>query len=94
VIDQRLGPQQAIELPRFLLTQRSNGNGREYLVQMEDGVAPSVVAQLRALGHEVQLISLKGELRMGYAAAVAIGDGRVTAGADPRRSGAAGAVPR
>jgi hypothetical protein len=29
---------------------------------------------------------------MGYGAAVLIGEGRATAGADPRRSGAAGAV--
>jgi hypothetical protein len=29
---------------------------------------------------------------MGYGAAALIGGGRVTAGADPRRSGAAGAV--
>jgi gamma-glutamyltranspeptidase len=97
-IDQRLGPQAAIELPRFLLTARGSGNGnnseREYVVQLEDGMAPGVIEQLEALGHEIQVISLKGELRMGYAAAVAIGDGRVTAAADPRRSGAAGALPR
>jgi hypothetical protein len=31
---------------------------------------------------------------MGYGATITIGDERVTAGADPRRSGSAGAVER
>jgi hypothetical protein len=44
------------------------------------------------MGHSFQPISLLGELRMGYGAAVMVGDGKVEAGADPRRSGAAGAV--
>ncbi len=93
-VDQGLDPQQAIELPRILLTTRSSGDAtsRRYIVQVEDMIAPSVIRRLEALGHELQVISLKGELRMGYAAAVAIGNGSVTAGADPRRSGAAGAI--
>jgi gamma-glutamyltranspeptidase / glutathione hydrolase len=45
------------------------------------------------MGYEVEFISLRGELREGYGAAVAIDGKRVTAGADPRRAGAAGAVP-
>ena len=48
---------------------------------------------MEALGYRLQKISLRGELRMGYGAAVVIGERTVTAGADPRRSGAAGAVP-
>ncbi len=96
VVDQRLPPQHAIELPRFLLTQRGNNNGpngREFVVQIEGGLAPGVKERLEHLGHTVQVISLKGELRMGYAAAIALEDGVVTAGADPRRAGAAGAIP-
>ena len=38
-------------------------------------------------------ISLRGELRMGYGAAVSIDARTATAGADPRRAGAAGAIP-
>jgi gamma-glutamyltranspeptidase len=64
------------------------------VVQIEDGIAPGVMRRLRDMGHTFSVISLKGELRMGYGAAVASGAGTVTAGADPRRSGAAGAVPR
>jgi hypothetical protein len=40
----------------------------------------------------IQKISLRGELRMGYGAAVIVADGQVSAGADPRRSGAAGVI--
>ena len=62
-------------------------------LQGEDGFAPSVIRQLEAMGYRTQMVSLPGELREGYGAAVRIDHGRVTAGADPRRAGAAGAVP-
>ena len=61
--------------------------------QLEDGFAPDVTRRLRALGYELSFVSLRGELREGYGAAVALDGKTVTAGADPRRSGAAGAVP-
>jgi gamma-glutamyltranspeptidase len=60
---------------------------------MEDGFSPEVIKRLEAMGYRPQMISLMGELRMGYGAAVKIEGGRATAGADPRRAGAAGAVP-
>jgi gamma-glutamyltranspeptidase len=60
---------------------------------MEDNFSPEVIKRLEALGYRPQLISLMGELRMGYGAAVRIQNGRAVAGADPRRAGAAGAVP-
>ena len=90
VLDQHLDPQAALELPRFLLGGRGQARGAS--IQMEDGFSPEVMRRLEALGYDPQIISMMGELRMGYGAAVTIGDGRVTAGADPRRAGAAGAV--
>ena len=92
VIDGRLDVQRAIELPRFLVGQQRGDVKREYVVQIEDGLAPSVVRSLERMGHLFQRISLAGELRMGYAAAIALGEREVTAGADPRRAGEAGAV--
>jgi gamma-glutamyltranspeptidase len=95
VIDQGLSPQAALEQPRFLVGGRGGGGGaapRETVVQIEDGFAPDVIRRLRAMGYGIEQISLLGELRMGYGAAVSIGDKTVAAGADPRRSGAAGAV--
>jgi gamma-glutamyltranspeptidase/glutathione hydrolase len=84
VVDHGMGVQEAIELPRFL----PGGRG----IQIEDGFAPGVLRRLEEMGHSFDRISLKGELRMGYASAVLIEDGKAIAGADPRRSGAAGAV--
>jgi gamma-glutamyltranspeptidase len=93
-MDYGLGPQQALELPRFLPGRRSgSGADARYSIQLEDGFAPDVVARLRELGYELSFVSLRGELREGYGAAVSIDGATVTAGADPRRSGAAGAVP-
>ncbi len=96
VIDQDLGPQAAIEQPRFLLaTRRAPGPERKILdirVLMENAYAPGVIEELRAIGHNIQLISNWGELRMGYSAAIVIKDGMVRAGADPRRSGEARVV--
>jgi len=64
------------------------------VITAEDIIAPDVVRELRAMGHDFQMISLRGEMRMGYGAAVMIQDGQAVAGADPRRSGAAQAVQR
>jgi gamma-glutamyltranspeptidase len=62
-------------------------------IQVEDGFSPDVIAKLRSMGYAFDFVSFKGELREGYGAAVAIDGRRVTAGADPRRAGAAGAIP-
>jgi gamma-glutamyltranspeptidase/Tol biopolymer transport system component len=91
IADGGLGPQAALELPRFQTGRRT---ADAVVLQMEQGVAPQVLRQLEAMGHRFEFISLPGEVRQGYGAAVVIQDGRVTAGADPRRAGAAGAVPR
>jgi gamma-glutamyltranspeptidase/glutathione hydrolase len=92
VLDQKLDVQSAIELPRFLLTRERAGNDRDFVIELEDDFSPRVERGLESLGHRLHFISLPGELRMGYAAAISIGDSTVTAGADPRRAGAAGAV--
>jgi gamma-glutamyltranspeptidase len=93
VVDFGLGPQQALELPRMLVSGGGFGSQRgEPVIQMEAGFDPAAIRALEAMGHRFRAISLPGELRMGYGAAVLIRDGRATAGADPRRAGAAGAV--
>jgi gamma-glutamyltranspeptidase len=103
MIDRHLDPQAALEQPRFLIGGGGRGGGggggtapaapQGAIVQLEDGFAPQVIKRLEALGYRLQFVSLPGELREGYGAAVRIENGRVTAGADPRRAGAAGALP-
>ena len=89
VVDFGLGPQEALELPRFLVGGRGAGGAS---VQYEADFAPSVIRRMEQMGYRMQPISLGGELRMGYGAAVVIGEGSVTAGGDPRRGAGAGAV--
>jgi len=93
VVDAGLGPQQALELPRFLPgTQTQPGGRTESVIQIEAGFSPDVLRTLTEMGHRFTQISLPGELRMGYGAAVMIDNGKVRAGGDPRRSGVGGAV--
>ena len=73
-------------------SRRSGAEVQEIAVQAEDGFAPDVMRELERMGHQVELISLRGELRMGYGAAVRIDGGVVRAGGDPRRSGGAAAI--
>jgi gamma-glutamyltranspeptidase len=97
-LDYGLGPQAALEQPRFLPGGGFGGGAavagrpQPYSIQLEDGFAPSVISRLRALGYDLSFVSARGEVREGYGAAVKIDAKSVTAGADPRRAGAAGAV--
>jgi gamma-glutamyltranspeptidase len=95
-LDFKLGPQAALEQPRFLpgggFNPAAGGAPAPYSIQLEDGFAPHVVQRLRTLGYDLTFVSARGELREGYGAAIRIDRGSVTAGADPRRAGAAGAV--
>lgn len=108
-LDYGYGPQQALEQPRFLPggggppaaaaaaapgAARGSAVQPPYTIQLEDGFSPAVVKRLRELGYEISFVSMRGELREGYGAAVRIDGKTVTAGADPRRAGAAGAVGR
>ncbi len=94
MVDYDLGAQEALELPRFLPGGGFGGGGAAapYTLQLEDGYSPTVIAALRALGYNLTFVSLRGELREGYGAAVRVDGKVVTAGADPRRAGAAGAI--
>ncbi len=118
-LDYGMGPQQALELPRFIpgANGANGGGGRgagpgapaapavggggrgapalpaKYTIEMEDGFSPDVIKRLRELGYDISFVSMRGELREGYGAAVAIDGKKVTAGADPRRAGTAGAIP-
>jgi gamma-glutamyltranspeptidase len=70
-----------------------SGRRREAVIDIEDGFSPDVIARLRGMGYHFDLVSLAGELRMGYGSAVLIDGDRVRGGGDPRRAGIAGAIP-
>jgi gamma-glutamyltranspeptidase len=88
VVDGGLPVQAAVEAPRL----RVDDAGR---VQMEDRFPRALVAELARRGHVLSRIGGKGELRYGFVSAIGIDpvSGRLSAGADPRRSHAAVAVP-
>jgi gamma-glutamyltranspeptidase/glutathione hydrolase len=95
VLDLGLSPQQAVEQPRFLIGRKQFPPRLPPVpsrILYEDVIPRRVVEDMRALGHRLEPIGLKGELVMGYAS-VAVRDskrGTVTGGADPRRSHLAG----
>jgi gamma-glutamyltranspeptidase/glutathione hydrolase len=99
VLDRGLGPQQAVEQPRFLIGRKQFPPRQAPIpsrILYEDVIPRKVVDEMRAYGHRLEPIGLKGELVMGYAS-VAVRDpssGVVRGGADPRRSHQAGAIER
>ncbi len=88
VVDGGLGAQAAVEAPRLRVDESGD-------VQIEDRFPRRLVGELTRRGHVVRRIGGKGELRYGFVSAVAFGPepGALAAGADPRRSHAAVAVP-
>jgi gamma-glutamyltranspeptidase len=88
VVDGGLGAQAAVEAPRLRVDETGE-------VQIEDRFPRRVVGELARRGHVITRIGGKGELRYGFVSAVAFGPepGILEAGADPRRSHAAVAVP-
>jgi gamma-glutamyltranspeptidase/glutathione hydrolase len=94
VTNSGMGPQEALEQPRFLVGDTPSDDGAEQaLIQYETGINPSVIDTLQSMGHRLQPISLRGELRMGFAAAVkVVNGGPVVVGGDPRRNGKGKAI--
>jgi gamma-glutamyltranspeptidase/glutathione hydrolase len=90
VVDGGMSAQRAVEAPRFLVGRDPQENSVARM-QIEDRFPRSILDDLTARGHRFTKIGRKGEVRYGYAAAVAIDaeKGEVQGGAEPRRSHAA-----
>jgi len=86
VIDRGLGPQAAIDAPRWLYG-RTWGEPSKAL-RLESRFAPEVAETLRARGHDVRVIEAFSDL-MGHAQMIRIDDDGFTGGSDPRADGAA-----
>ncbi|MFT4101331.1 MAG: gamma-glutamyltransferase family protein [Burkholderiaceae bacterium] len=81
-----MNPQAAIDAPRWLLG-RTWGQTSDTL-KLESRFEPAVVARLRAMGHEVELLEPYDET-MGHAGAIVrSADGLFEGGHDPRSDGA------
>lgn len=89
LIDFELPVQQAIEAPRFALDARPNfyKPGAEVVVQIEGRVPAATIAELKAMGHKVEVLPGWGSL--GHMQTIRIDQktGAMTAGGDPRRTG-------
>ena len=86
LIDRGLGPQAAVEAPRWLLG-RTWGDVSKSL-RVEGRFAPEVAESLRARGHDVQVVEDWSDL-MGHAQVIRLDDDALVGGSDPRADGAA-----
>jgi gamma-glutamyltranspeptidase/glutathione hydrolase len=86
VIDRGLGPQAAVEAPRWLLG-RTWGDATRAL-RLEDRLGASVADTLRARGHDVQIVEGWSDL-MGHAQLIRLDADGLAGGSDPRADGAA-----
>jgi len=86
VIDRGLGPQAAVEAPRWLLG-RTWGDATRAL-RVEGRFGPALPDTLRERGHDVQVVEGWSDL-MGHAQLVRLDDTGLTGGSDPRADGAA-----
>jgi gamma-glutamyltranspeptidase/glutathione hydrolase len=86
VIDRGLGPQAAVEAPRWLLG-RTWGDATRAL-RLEERFGPAVAASLRTRGHDVQVVEAWSDL-MGHAQVVRLDPDGLVGGSDPRADGAA-----
>ncbi len=86
LVDRGLGPQAAVDAPRWLLGRTWGETTRA--LRLEGRFPASVVATLRARGHDARAVEPWSDL-MGHAQVVEIGDGVLRGGSDPRADGAA-----
>jgi gamma-glutamyltranspeptidase len=86
LVDHGLGPQAAVEAPRWLLG-RTWGEASKAL-RLESRFDEDVTDSLRRRGHDVKVAEPWSDL-MGHAQVIAIGDDGLRGGSDPRADGAA-----
>ena len=87
ILDRGLGPQAAVEAPRWLFG-RTWGEPSKAL-RLESRLPQDVAADLRDRGHDVRLVEEWSDL-MGHAHVIEVGaDGALRGGSDPRADGAA-----
>jgi gamma-glutamyltranspeptidase/glutathione hydrolase len=86
ILDRGLGPQAAVEAPRWLLGRTWGEDTRA--LRLESRFDPAVAASLAARGHEVRLVEEWSDL-MGHAHVIRLDADGLRGGSDPRADGAA-----
>lgn len=86
LVDRGLGPQAAVEAPRWLLGRTWGETTRA--LRLEARFSESVVESLRGRGHEVHAVEPWSDL-MGHAQVIEIGAAGLRGGSDPRADGTA-----
>jgi gamma-glutamyltranspeptidase/glutathione hydrolase len=86
VVDRGLGPQAAVEAPRWLFGRTWGESSRS--LRLESRFAPGVAAELRRRGHDVQVVEDWSDL-MGHAQLIRLDPDGLVGGSDPRADGAA-----
>jgi gamma-glutamyltranspeptidase/glutathione hydrolase len=86
VIDRGLGPQAAVEAPRWLFGRTWGESSRS--LRLEARFAPAVADDLKARGHDVQIVEGWSDL-MGHAQLIRLDPDGLRGGSDPRADGAA-----
>ena len=86
VVDRGLGPQSAIEAPRWLFGRTWGETSRG--LRIESRFDPGVAEALRRRGHDVQVVEAWSDL-MGHAHLIRLDDRGLSGGSDPRADGAA-----
>jgi gamma-glutamyltranspeptidase/glutathione hydrolase len=87
MVDDRLNPQEALDLPRFCITDGESGGG----VALEEGLSPKVFDELSAMGHAVELVTGHGRALFGRGQIILRDpeSGVLCGGSDPRADGCA-----
>jgi len=86
VIDRGLGPQAAVEAPRWLFGRTWGDVSRA--LRLEDRFGPEVADALRGRGHDVQVVEGWSDL-MGHAQMIRLDPDGLVGASDPRADGAA-----
>jgi len=86
VVDRGLGPQAAVEAPRWLFGRTWGEETRS--LRLEDRFGDDVREALRERGHEVEVVEAWSDL-MGHAQLIRIDQAGLTGASDPRADGAA-----
>ena len=86
LVDRGLGPQAAVEAPRWLYG-RTWGEASKAL-RLESRFGDTVATALGQRGHDVRVVEPWSDL-MGHAQCIALADGALVGGSDPRADGAA-----